>query len=103
MWNNITQLSAVHYIAIYLAAVNLWAAILVLCDKRAARRSSWRVKERTLLFVSAIGGSVAMLAVMRLVRHKTKHTKFMVGIPVIIILQIAVVIFIWWRMNGGVV
>lgn len=49
-----------------------------------------------------IGGSVAMLAAMRIVRHKTKHAKFMVGIPVIIILQIAAVLFIWWRLKGGV-
>ena len=89
------------YIGIYLAAVNLWAVGLTAYDKRAAKNGSWRVKERTLIFVSVIGGSVAMLLTMRLIRHKTKHAKFMIGIPVIIILQIATVIFVWWRLKGG--
>ncbi|MCL2071914.1 MAG: DUF1294 domain-containing protein [Oscillospiraceae bacterium] len=47
-----------------------------------------------LFFVSAIGGSVAMLLTMRAVRHKTQHKRFMVGLPVIIVLQIAVVVWI---------
>lgn len=48
-----------------------------------------------------IGGSTAMIFVMRVIRHKTKHAKFMVGIPVIIVLQIAAVLFIWWRLRGN--
>lgn len=86
---------------IYLLGVSLWAVALVLYDKRASRRGSWRIKENTLLLVSALGGSVAMLITMRRVRHKTRHTKFMVGIPIMIVLQIATVsLFLWWR-NGG--
>lgn len=84
------------YIGIYLAAISLWAIGLTLYDKRAARIGSWRVKERALLFVAVIGGSIAMFAVMQLIRHKTQHTKFMIGIPVIIILQIAAALSIWW-------
>jgi len=84
------------YICIYLSAVSICAIWLTLRDKRAAKRSSWRVKERTLLIVSAIGGSVAMLITMRRARHKTKHAKFMVGIPVIIVLQIAAAFCAWW-------
>ena len=90
------------YIGIYLAAISLVAIGMILHDKRAAVRGSWRIRERTLLLVSALGGSVAMLIAMRLARHKTKHAKFMVGIPVIIILQIAVVLFIWWRLRDGI-
>ena len=89
------------YICIYFAAINLIAIALTVCDKRAARCGSWRVKERTLLLISAIGGSVAMLVTMTLIRHKTKHAKFMVGIPVIIVLQIAVAVFILWQLKGG--
>ena len=89
------------YIGLYLAVISLIAIGLTIHDKHAAKRSSWRVKERTLLFVSAIGGSVAIFTTMRLIRHKTKHVKFMVGIPVIIILQIAAVLFVIWRLNGG--
>ena len=88
------------YIGIYLSAVSLWAIWLTLRDKRAARRSKWRVKERTLLLVSVIGGSVAMLVTMRCARHKTQHAKFMVGIPVIIIIQIAAVALICWLVKS---
>lgn len=91
------------YIGIYFAFINLLAVILTLRDKSAARRHKWRIKENTLLLVSAIGGSPAMILTMRIARHKTKHTKFMVGIPVIIILQIAAVLFIWWRLKSGAV
>lgn len=87
--------------ALYLLGVSLWAVALVLYDKRASRRGSWRIKESTLLLVSALGGSVAMLITMRHVRHKTKHAKFMVGIPVIIILQAATAgLLLWWQMRG---
>ena len=91
------------YIGIYLAVINLIAAGLVLHDKLATRSGSWRAKERTLLLVSAIGGSVFMLAVMRIIRHKTKKAKFMVTIPIMIILQIAAVLFVWWRLNGSII
>ena len=89
------------YIGIYLSAVSVWAIGLTMYDKRAAKSGLWRVKERTLLFASMIGGSVAMFLTMRVIRHKTKHAKFMIGIPVIIILQIAAVLFVWWRLKGG--
>jgi len=82
------------YIAIYLAAISLLAAILTVYDKSAARRHKWRVRESTLLLVAALGGSVAMLVTMLLIRHKTKHAKFMVGLPIIIAMQIAVVVTI---------
>lgn len=89
------------YIATYLAAVSLVAIVLTVYDKRAATRGSWRIKERTLVLISVIGGSVTMLIAMRMIQHKTKQPKFMVGIPVIIILQIAIGVFGWWLMKGG--
>ncbi|MPN11338.1 hypothetical protein SDC9_158639 [bioreactor metagenome] len=86
------------YIYIYLVVISVIAAILTLHDKRAAMKHTWRVKERTLLIVSALGGSVAMLLTMQAVRHKTKHAKFMVGIPVIVVMQIAAVLAVLhWR------
>ena len=81
----------------YFAAISVAAIAITLFDKSAAKRGSRRVKEQTLLLVSALGGSVAMFVTMRSARHKTKHAKFMVGIPVMIALQIAVALFVWWR------
>ncbi|NLX92619.1 MAG: DUF1294 domain-containing protein [Clostridiales bacterium] len=88
------------FIGIWLAAVSGFTTLLTLYDKRAARRGARRVPEHTLLLVSAIGGSAAMLATMRIVRHKTKHAKFMVGIPVMIAAQVAVGMFAWWWFGG---
>lgn len=80
------------YLLLYLAAINLFAVVLTVHDKRAAKRRRWRVPEATLLLVSALGGSVGMYIVMRLIHHKTQHRKFMWGIPAIFAAQVALVI-----------
>jgi len=91
---------ALPFIGLWLAAVSGLAVVLTWLDKRAARNGSRRVSERTLWLVCALGGSAAMLAAMRVFRHKTKHMKFMAGIPVLIILQTAAGVFAWWRLGG---
>ena len=78
----------------YLIVIQLVAIFLTLHDKSSAKNNKWRIKERTLLLVSALGGSVTMLCIMRMIRHKTQHAKFMVGIPAIIVLQIATIVAI---------
>jgi len=77
---------------IYLAVVSVISIIITIADKIKAKRHAWRIPEAVLLGWSAIGGSVAMLITMLLIRHKTKHAKFMVGIPLIILLQIAAIV-----------
>ena len=89
-------------IVVYCIGVSLWAIGLTLYDKRAARLGKWRVKERTLLLASFMGGSAAMFVTMCVIRHKTRHVKFMIGIPVIIVLQAAIILFVWWQLKGGV-
>ena len=79
------------FLYIYLIFINLVAVIVTVHDKRAAVRGDWRVKERTLLLIAALGGSPAMLLTMLLIRHKTRKMKFMVGIPLIIVLQLVIV------------
>ena len=71
----------------YIIIINLVAIIVTINDKSKARKSKWRIPESTLLIISALGGSAAMLITMKKIRHKTKHTKFMIGIPIIIVLQ----------------
>lgn len=86
---------------IYLAVISLLAVCYTVYDKIAAKKlPGRRTPEATLLFISAIGGSVAMLVTMYLIRHKTKHKKFMVGIPVIITLQIAAAAAFWYFTRG---
>lgn len=77
-----------NYLWIYLAAVNLLTFSLFGLDKLKARNRQRRIPERTLLFLAVIGGSVGALAGMGLFRHKTRKTRFSVGIPVILMLQV---------------
>lgn len=82
-----------YIIVAYLGVISLVSALVCVYDKIAAKRAPHRrTREATLLLLSALGGSVAMFVTMQLIRHKTKHAKFMVGIPLIIIVQIAAVI-----------
>lgn len=83
---------------VYLAAISILSVIVCLYDKFAAKHiQKHRTREATLLLLSALGGSVAMFVTMLLIRHKTKHAKFMVGIPVIMVLQAALVVFVLTR------
>lgn len=78
---------------IYLAAISSISLIVCCYDKFAAKHNpKHRTREATLLLLSALGGSVAMFATMLLIRHKTKHAKFMIGIPAIMVVQAALVI-----------
>ena len=69
---------------IYLLIINAAALVLMLADKRRAVKKAWRIPEAALLGVAVIGGSLGALAGMQLFRHKTRHLKFSVGIPVLL-------------------
>ena len=76
----------------WLALISLIGVILTVYDKIAAKkRPRSRIPEKTLLLVAALGGAVPMYLTMLLIRHKTQHKKFMIGLPVIILLQIIAV------------
>ncbi len=79
---------------IYFAAVSVGSVLITVLDKIAAWRHAWRIPERTLLLLGALGGAPAMLLTMLLIRHKTRHLKFMLGLPLLILLQCAAVILI---------
>ena len=82
---------------IYFAVINLLAFFLCVADKLLAIHKNWRISEKTLFTVSLIGGSFGMWLGMYLVRHKTKHLKFTIGIPLIFLLQCAAVFLIFFR------
>ena len=77
----------------YLIIINLVGFFISLDDKNAARKGRWRIPERTLFLISLIGGSVGMYISMRIFHHKTKHKRFMTGIPLIIAAQAAAAYF----------
>ena len=77
----------------YFAIISLIAVVVTIADKVKAKAGAWRVKERTLFIISALGGGIAMYVTMQVIRHKTKHLTFMIGIPLIIAAQVAAFIF----------
>ena len=80
----------------YLIAISVISVVVCIYDKIAAKHNPrHRTREATLLLLSALGGSVAMFITMQLIRHKTKHAKFMIGIPVIFVLQVALAAALW--------
>ena len=78
-------------ILIYLLIVNALGFLLMLVDKQKARKNLWRIPEATLFLMAAIGGSIGSIAGMYKFRHKTKHWQFVIGMPAILIAQIAAV------------
>lgn len=73
--------------------ISLVSIIVCIYDKFASKHATkHRTREATLLLLSALGGSVAMFLTMQLIRHKTKHVKFMLGIPLIIVAQVVIAV-----------
>lgn len=77
---------------IYFFVISLVTAVVTAIDKYKAKKGLFRISEATLFIMAFLGGSLAEYATMRLIRHKTLHKRFMIGLPVIIILQIVAII-----------
>ena len=85
---------------IYLAGISIVTVIVTVYDKIAAKkRPKHRIRENTLLLLGLLGGSLAEFVTMLLIRHKTRHRKFMIGLPVIIAVQAAAVIVCFYKMT----
>jgi len=82
------------YFLLYLLLINAAAFLLMLIDKQKARKNRWRIPERTLIGSALLGGSVGALLGMYTFRHKTRHLKFTLGIPAILVAQIALAVFL---------
>lgn len=78
----------------YLIIINIIGFLTMYIDKRKAIKGKWRISEAKLLLIAIIGGSIGSYLGMNTFRHKTKHIKFSYGIPIIIIFQIIIVIFV---------
>lgn len=84
----------IKYLILYLLLINAAAFFLMLADKRKAQKNLWRIPETTLMMSAALGGSIGALAGMYTFRHKTMHLKFTLGIPAILIAQIALAVWL---------
>ncbi len=79
-------------IAIYIIIIGLISAMITIYDKIAAKKDKQRIPEKTLLTLAAIGGATAMLATMKTIRHKTRKKKFMVSLPVFMVIHIVLAV-----------
>ena len=79
---------------IYLIIINAYAFLLAVWDKNQAKRCKWRISENRLMLSAVLGGGVGLMAAFLAVSHKTKKRKFMVGVPVIIVLETAALVLL---------
>lgn len=77
-------------LAAYLVFISLLSAILTVTDKKRAKAGKRRISERALLLCAFFGGALAEYAVMKLIRHKTRHRRFMAGLPAIMLFHLTV-------------
>lgn len=82
-------------VLIYLFLINAVGFLVMLIDKKNARKKRWRIPEDVLIGIAVVGGSAGIIAGMRLFRHKTMKDKFAIGVPVILTLQIVFAVMIY--------
>ena len=80
------------YFQIYLCVINIIAIIVCTADKIKAQLNKWRISEKTLLAISVIGGAPGMYITMLIIRHKTKHQTFMIGLPFLILVHVVAIL-----------
>jgi uncharacterized membrane protein YsdA (DUF1294 family) len=80
---------------VYLLAINIIAILIMFIDKKKAIHKKWRISESTLMTISILGGSIGMLIGMHFFRHKTKHKKFTLGVPAILLIQLGTLMFLF--------
>lgn len=90
----LTDVFTLKNILLYLVMINIIGFFMMWSDKRKAKKGKWRIPEQTLFIVTAIGGGIGTIAGMYTFRHKTKKLKFTIGLPVLLILEIILVIYL---------
>jgi uncharacterized membrane protein YsdA (DUF1294 family) len=82
-----------HIVLIYLAVINVVTFFMYGIDKWKAKKSKWRIRETALLGLAVLGGSIGAWLGMKVWHHKTQHKKFKYGVPAIIIIQLALIVY----------
>lgn len=82
------------YILIYILGMNIVGFAAMGIDKSRARRGAWRIPEATLFLFAILGGSVGSILGMKVFRHKTQKSAFYIGMPVILIIQILLLVYL---------
>lgn len=80
-------------IIIYFVVINLIGFLAMYIDKQKAKKGKWRIPEKTLFIITALGGGIGTIAGMYTFRHKTQKIAFVIGFPLITILEIIAVLY----------
>jgi uncharacterized membrane protein YsdA (DUF1294 family) len=76
----------------YFLAINLFGVFIMYSDKKKSRKGKWRTPENTIFTIAAAFGALGVFIGMRMFKHKTKHNKFVIGIPIILGVQVFIVL-----------
>ncbi|WP_067843388.1 DUF1294 domain-containing protein [Amphibacillus sediminis] len=80
-------------ITFYLLLINIVGLMIMKIDKKRAKQHHWRISERTIWLIALIGGAIGVLLGMKTYRHKTKHTTFRFGLPVLALIQVSLLVW----------
>lgn len=89
----IQEILSTKNIIIYFVVINIIGFLIMFIDKQKAKRGAWRIPEKTLFIITALGGGIGTTAGMYVFRHKTQKLQFIVGLPFITILEIILAIY----------
>ena len=89
----IQDIFTIKNIIIYFLIINLIGFLVMYIDKQKAKKGKWRIPEKTLFIITALGGGIGTIAGMYIFRHKTQKIAFVIGFPVITILEIVAIIY----------
>lgn len=91
----IVETIGIKYIIIYLVIINLIGFLAMGIDKYKAKKNYWRIPEGTLMMLAVLGGGIGTISGIYVFRHKTKKMKFTVGMPTILISEIAIIVYLF--------
>jgi len=94
---NLEQIFTMQNIIIYVICINLIGFFIMWLDKRKAKKGKWRIPEKTLFIITALGGGIGTIAGMYTFRHKTQKINFVIGFPVITILEIILALYLIFK------
>lgn len=86
------------FLALYTIAINCIGFVIMGYDKQRAIKHEWRIKEKTIFVIGFLGGCIGILLGINIFRHKTKHKKFVYGIPFILFIQLLIIVIIFYSM-----
>lgn len=89
----IQEIFTIKNIIIYFVIINILGFLIMYIDKQKAKKGKWRIPEKTLFIITALGGGIGTIAGMYIFRHKTQKIAFVIGFPAITILEIVAIIY----------